>query len=55
MWLRSVIEVTTTYNYSCAIEVAIKEFAPDILIILGPGSTLGAPTAQTLLKACLAA
>ena len=43
-------QVTTTYNYSCAIEVAIKEFAPDILIILGPGSTLGAPTAQTLLK-----
>ncbi|MCF7981071.1 MAG: hypothetical protein K9K86_03730 [Pseudomonadales bacterium] len=43
-------QVAKTYDYTCAVEVAIKEFAPDVLIILGPGSTLGAPTAQTLLQ-----
>lgn len=43
-------QITQTYDYSKAIEVAIKEFAPDRLIILGPGSTLGAPTAQMLLR-----
>ena len=43
-------QVCVTYNYSRAIEVACKEFAPDQLIILGPGSTLGAPTAQQLVS-----
>lgn len=43
-------QVCQTYNYSKAIEVACKEFAPDCLIILGPGTTLGPPTAQQLIK-----
>lgn len=43
-------QITETYDYSCAIEVSIKEFAPDVLIILGPGATLGAPTAQILIQ-----
>ncbi len=43
-------QVCETYKYSKAIEVVCKEFAPDCLIILGPGSTLGAPTAQQLIK-----
>jgi [acyl-carrier-protein] S-malonyltransferase len=43
-------QVTCTYDYSAAIEVAVKEFAPDRIIILGPGSTLGAPTAQLLIR-----
>jgi [acyl-carrier-protein] S-malonyltransferase len=42
-------QIYQPYDYSSAIEVAIKEFAPDKLILLGPGSTLGAPTAQTLI------
>ena len=33
-----------------AITVAIKEFAPDKIILLGPGNSLGAPTAQILIK-----
>jgi hypothetical protein len=32
------------------VEVVLKEFAPDVLIIPGPGSTLGAPVAQELIK-----
>ena len=43
-------QIIRPYNFSAAIEVAIKEFAPDKLIILGPGSTLGAPVAQELIK-----
>ena len=43
-------QVTTPYNFTKAIEVAIKEYAPDKLIILGPGSTLGGAVAQSLIK-----
>ncbi|MEZ5550829.1 MAG: ACP S-malonyltransferase [Pseudomonadales bacterium] len=41
-------QVTERYDFTHAIEVALKEFAPDRLILLGPGSTLGAPVLQTL-------
>lgn len=43
-------QVTKMYDFSKAIEVAIKEFAPDKLIVLGPGSTLGGSVAQNLIK-----
>jgi hypothetical protein len=43
-------QVHSHYDFSAAIEVAIKEFAPDNLIILGPGATLGGAVAQTLIK-----
>ena len=43
-------QIAQTYNFSSSIEVAIKEFAPDKLIILGPGTTLGPPTAQALIQ-----
>ncbi|MFT4993873.1 MAG: [acyl-carrier-protein] S-malonyltransferase [Paraglaciecola sp.] len=41
-------QVTQPYNFSKAIEVALKEFAPDKLIILGPGATLGGAVGQCL-------
>jgi len=43
-------QITQTYDFSKAVEVAIKEFAPDRLIILGPGTTIGPPVAQELIK-----
>lgn len=43
-------QINTAFNFSKAVEVGIKEFAPDMVIILGPGSTLGGPTAQELIK-----
>ncbi len=43
-------QVTEAYNFSKAIEVAIKEYAPDKLIILGPGATLGGAVAQCLIE-----
>ena len=43
-------QVVCPYNFSKAIEVAVKEYAPDKLIILGPGSTLGAGVGQSLIS-----
>ncbi len=42
-------QVTETYDYSAAIRVAMREFAPDAVILLGPGTTLGGATAQCLI------
>ncbi|MEM9422003.1 MAG: ACP S-malonyltransferase, partial [Pseudomonadota bacterium] len=43
-------QIIDTYDFSTAVEVAMKEFAPDRLIVLGPGSSLGPPIAQTLIR-----
>lgn len=43
-------QVVDPYNFSSAIEVALKEFAPDKLIILGPGATLGGAVGQCLVE-----
>ena len=43
-------QVMDYYDFTKAIEVAVKEFAPDKLIILGPGTTLGGATGQSLIK-----
>jgi len=42
-------QIDETFNFSKAVEVGVKEFAPDVIIVLGPGTTLGAPVAQTLI------
>jgi [acyl-carrier-protein] S-malonyltransferase len=41
-------QVVDPYDFSAAIEVALKDFAPDKLIILGPGATLGGAVGQCL-------
>lgn len=43
-------QVTKTYFFSKAIEVALKEFAPDVLILMGPGSTMGGAVAQAMIE-----
>lgn len=43
-------QIIETYDFSKSVEVAVKEFAPDVLILAGPGSTLGAPIAQELIR-----
>lgn len=43
-------QVYEHYDYTTAVQVAVKEFAPDNLIILGPGATLGGATAQSLIQ-----
>jgi hypothetical protein len=41
--------VTETYDFTKAIRTAAMEFMPDMFIVLGPGTTLGGATAQSLL------
>ena len=43
-------QVDEVFNFTKAIEVSVKEFAPDYLIITGPGMTLGGAVAQTLIN-----
>jgi [acyl-carrier-protein] S-malonyltransferase len=42
-------QLNKSYDYTRAVQIAAAEFAPDKIIILGPGTTLGAPTAQSLI------
>lgn len=42
-------QLTQPYDFSAALRVAVREFAPDKLIILGPGTTLGGAVAQSLI------
>jgi [acyl-carrier-protein] S-malonyltransferase len=42
-------QITELYDFTKAITVAVREFAPDCLIVLGPGDTLGGAVIQSLL------
>lgn len=42
-------QVCDTFHFSRAIQVAVKEFAPEHIILLGPGSGLGGAVAQSLI------
>ena len=44
-------QVTQPYDFTRALTVAAREFAPDLFIILGPGTTLGGAAAQALICA----
>ncbi|MBO9467976.1 ACP S-malonyltransferase [Tropicibacter sp. R15_0] len=44
-------QVVETYDFTRAIQVAAREFAPDLFIITGPGTTLGGAVAQSLITA----
>lgn len=42
-------QVTHGYDFTHAVQVAVREFAPDYLIVPGPGNTLGGAVAQSLI------
>lgn len=42
-------QVTESYDFTRAITVAAREFAPDLFIVTGPGTTLGGAVAQSLI------
>ena len=42
-------QLTDNYDFTRAVQVAVAEFAPDTIIVLGPGTSLGAPTIQALI------
>ena len=44
-------QVVAPYDFTTAIRVAAREFAPDLFIITGPGTTLGGAVAQSLILA----
>lgn len=44
-------QVVETYDFTRAITVAAREFAPDLFVITGPGTTLGGAVAQSLILA----
>ena len=41
-------QVCKTYDFTTAMNVAIKEFCPDKLVLLGPGNTLGGSIGQII-------
>lgn len=43
-------QVCDPYYFDRAVDVAIKEFAPDVFIILGPGNSLSSSVAQRLIE-----
>ena len=42
-------QILETYDFTRAIQVAVKEHAPDRIVLLGPGDTLGGAIAQALI------
>ena len=42
-------QINRSYGFTRAVQVAAFEFMPDKIIVLGPGTTMGAPVAQALI------
>ena len=42
-------QILETYDFTRAVQVAVKEYAPDRIVLLGPGDTLGGAIAQALI------
>ena len=42
-------QVLETYDFSASVRVALREYAPDAFVLLGPGDTLGAAVAQIVI------
>jgi hypothetical protein len=43
-------QILETYHFTRALQVAVREYAPDRIILLGPGDTLGGAIAQALIE-----
>lgn len=44
-------QVVEAYDFTAAIRTAAREFAPDLFVVTGPGTTLGGAVAQSLILA----
>lgn len=42
-------QILAPYDFACSVQVAVKEYAPDVVILPGPGDTLGGAIAQALI------
>ncbi|WP_293574106.1 ACP S-malonyltransferase [Phaeobacter sp.] len=43
-------QIVESYDFTRAVQVAAREFAPDLFIVTGPGTTLGGAVAQSLIQ-----
>lgn len=43
-------QVSSDFDFKTAVQVAVREFAPDLLLLLGPGTALGGAVAQSLIE-----
>src|SRR5690606_13496033 len=43
-------QVVAPYDFTRAVTVGLKEFAPDVVILLGPGSSLGGSIGQIMVE-----
>jgi hypothetical protein len=44
-----VTQILESYDFTRAVQIAVMEYAPDRIILLGPGDTLGGAIAQALI------
>ncbi|HMO75157.1 MAG TPA: ACP S-malonyltransferase [Sphingopyxis sp.] len=42
-------QILAPYDFALSVQVAVREFAPDVIILTGPGDTLGGAIAQALI------
>jgi [acyl-carrier-protein] S-malonyltransferase len=42
-------QVVAPYDFTASVRVVLREYAPDHLVLLGPGGNLGGPVAQTMI------
>lgn len=42
-------QVTRSFDFTRAVQTAAREFAPDVFVVTGPGTTLGSAVAQSLI------
>src|SRR3546814_1339779 len=42
-------QILAPYDFALSVQVAVKEYAPDVVILPGPGDTLGGAIAQALI------
>ncbi len=43
-------QVLTTFDFTLSLRMALRELQPDLLVLLGPGATLGGAIAQVLIQ-----
>ncbi|HYC77655.1 MAG TPA: ACP S-malonyltransferase [Planctomycetota bacterium] len=43
-------QIVATYDFTASIRVVLRDYAPDRLVLLGPGDTLGGAIAQTFVE-----
>ena len=43
-------QVQKTFDFTSSVTVALKEYAPDNLLLLGPGNSLGGPVGQIIIE-----